>query len=417
MSYAVDTPSLNPSVATIVPAVLSPPSREEDQLCVPKSHLTTRVLHVVNGEHFAGAERVQQHLGRLLPLEGVSPTFLCCKSGEFPSRSQLPAELIETAPMRHRFDFRPVVSAIVGLQARCGIDLLHAHTPRAAVATLIASRRLQLPWVYHVHSPAARDSTAGWNNRINAWIEKVAVRRAAAIIVVSASLAEEMQRRGVTPDRITVVPNGVAEQPPRPARHTADWTLGMVALFRPRKGVEVLIDAFDRIAADHPSAQLRLIGRFESDEYEAAVRRRIERTAFAKRIHCTGFIADIPAAVSQLDALVLPSLFGEGMPMVVLESLASGVPVIASRVEGTPEVVRDGVEGFLCEPNDARSLANSLQRLLTLSDDQWRQMSTDAWSRHRSCFTDRRMASSTAALYRSLQAATSLASVPNRSLP
>ena len=80
-------------------------------------------------------------------------------------------------------------------------------------------------------------------------------------------------------------------------------------------------------------------------------------------VEWTGFTSDVPEAIRRLDALVLPSLFGEGMPMVVLEALAAAVPVVATSVEGTPEVVRDGVEGLLAEPRSVESLVTKIEEL------------------------------------------------------
>jgi glycosyltransferase involved in cell wall biosynthesis len=101
------------------------------------------------------------------------------------------------------------------------------------------------------------------------------------------------------------------------------------------------------------------------------------------------------------DAMVLPSLFGEGMPMVVLEALACGVPVIATRVEGTPEVVRHMKEGILANPQDADSLAQAIKHF-TSDRLAWETMSRNAVLRHRDGFSDRNMARRTASVYRKL---------------
>jgi len=97
----------------------------------------------------------------------------------------------------------------------------------------------------------------------------------------------------------------------------------------------------------------------------------------------------------------LPSLFGEGMPMVVLEALACGVPVIATRVEGTPEVIRHGREGLLARPQDADSIADAI-REFTSDRLAWCEMSKHAVERHRDGFSDFRMAERTARVYRKL---------------
>jgi glycosyltransferase involved in cell wall biosynthesis len=102
-----------------------------------------------------------------------------------------------------------------------------------------------------------------------------------------------------------------------------------------------------------------------------------------------------------LDAMVLPSLFGEGMPMVVLEALALGVPVIATKVEGTPEIVRDGVEGLLAEPGCATSISAKIEQMVQ-SRSEWTRMSTRAHERHQEKFSDEQMAKRIAKVYRKL---------------
>ena len=97
--------------------------------------------------------------------------------------------------------------------------------------------------------------------------------------------------------------------------------------------------------------------------------------------------------------MVLPSLFGEGMPMVVLEAMAVGVPVIATRVEGTPEVIRHGEEGLLAEPQDPESLAQAITEFMA-SRSRWTEMSQRAVARQRDHFSDTHMAMMTAQVYR-----------------
>jgi glycosyltransferase involved in cell wall biosynthesis len=105
--------------------------------------------------------------------------------------------------------------------------------------------------------------------------------------------------------------------------------------------------------------------------------------------------------LAKLDAMVLPSLFGEGLPMVVLEAMAAALPVIATRVEGTPEAITHGVEGLLAEPRDPASLADAIRSMVTGGHD-WSQMAEAACERHGRCFSDVAMAAGTAGVYRAL---------------
>ena len=271
------------------------------------------------------------------------------------------------------------------------------------IASFVA-KRCNLPWVYHVHSPTARDSTRALVNRVNAWVEAYSLRNADHIITVSRSLRREMLSRGYSRQKITAVANGVAEQPPiDPIERITQnhWKLGMVALVRPRKGIEVLLEAIAKLNAGRDRISLDVIGAFETTEYEASIRKLIHRLNLEGIVHLRGFTKDVPAIMRTLDAMVLPSLFGEGMPMVVLEALACGVPVIATRVEGTPEVIRHGQEGLLARPQDSDSLSDAIQAFIS-DRAAWCRMSRAAVQRHRQRFSDTKMAERTARVYRNL---------------
>lgn len=365
---------------------------------------TIRVLHVVNGEHFAGAERVQSHLGRCLPRYGVNVDFACVKPGRF-------ADAVDAAeskwgvayrvPMRSRLDFT-VARKITALARQGGYDLLHAHTPRTAMLTAIASRLASVPWVYHVHSPTARDGSKPIPNWINYQIERQSLTRCDHLITVSNSLRDDCIATGYHPKRVTVVRNGVpaicydrAAEPQPGGR----WILAMVALMRPRKGLEVAIEALALLRRRGLNVSLRCIGPYESEDYRKSIRQQIDHLQLQEHVEQIGFQQDIPLALSQADAMILPSLYGEGLPMVVLEAMAAGLPVVATSVEGTPEAIEDDVDGLLAKPGSALSLADKIETLVIGRAD-WKAMSRSARRRHSEMFSDWAMSQGVAGVYR-----------------
>lgn len=360
-----------------------------------------RVLHVVNGEHFSGAERVQTHLARCLPDCGISVDFACLTPDRFPRHFDVPTSQLFDMSMRNRWDLS--AARRVAKLARDGnYQLLHAHTPRSAMIAAYASRQARRPWLYHVHSPAAADSTRPIQNRINAMTERFCLLSVAHQIAVSNSLREHTVGRGFDPANVTTVHNGVpGVRPPRSEYPQVGgvWTLGIVALHRPRKGLETLLDA-QRIVRDAGfDVRVRCVGPFETPAYEASIRSRIDRLQLGPDVEFTGFVDDIPTALTQLDAMVLPSLFGEGLPMVVLEAMAAAVPVIATRVEGTPEAIRHDREGLLAAPADPRDLAHQIQRLVS-GEVSWNVLAEAAAARHAAEFSDQAMARGVADVYR-----------------
>ncbi len=359
-----------------------------------------RVLHVINGEQYAGAERVQDLLAQRLPDHGFPLTFACVKPSQFlAARHCKTVRVIET-PMKHSLDLR-AARLVATIAKRGEYHLLHAHTPRSLLIAAVAARWTRIPLIFHVHSPTSRDSTRWLRNYVNQWVERLCLSQVDALITVSRSLARHMAAQGFDRNRIHVVPNGTprtAELPQRPAPQDA-WTLGMIALFRPRKGIEVLLHSLAQLRQQGRSVRLRTVGSFESPAYQRQVLELAARLNLEPHIDWIGFQSDVASQFQQMDALVQPSLFGEGLPMVVLEAMSAGVPVIATEVEGIPEALADGYEGLLAPPNDPVALAASIERLLSGEVD-WRQLRQDAWVRHRGDFSDVSMAQGVAKVYR-----------------
>lgn len=381
------------------PASAGEPPSDPIQFSPPR---TLRVLHLVNGEHFAGAERVQFHLGNRLPAYHVTADFACLLEGRFAPRAAMLAHShTEVVPMRNRFDLT-ITRRIAAQFSASDYDLLHAHTPRSALVAARLARKWQIPWVYHLHSPAAHDCDRRWKNWLNAAVEKWSLRGAAHLIAVSHSLAQHARQSGWPASRITVVHNGVpAERYDRPnVPHVGGpWVLGMIALLRPRKGLEVALESLALLRRDGFPVTLRCIGPFESTEYEQQIRARVDHLELQDAVTFEGFVDNVPAALAKIDMMVLPSLFGEGLPMVVLESMAAGVPVIATRVEGTPEAVQHGRQGLLAEPASPTDFADQIRALVTGQFD-WNALSESAAQRHREYFSDDAMARATADVYR-----------------
>jgi glycosyltransferase involved in cell wall biosynthesis len=221
------------------------------------------------------------------------------------------------------------------------------------------------------------------------------------VVAVSETLGQEARKQGVPKSKLAVVPNGVPCRRVLPARPTPQgtWTLGTVALMRPRKGIEVLLWALAALRREGLSVRWRAVGEFESPDYQRSVRGLAESLGLTVAVDWVGFTTAVDAELDRMDLFVLPSLFGEGMPMVVLEAMASGVPVVATRVEGIPEAVRHGREGLLVPPDDAAELAQAIARFVTGQVD-WQTLRSNAYHRQREKFSAGSMAAGVAAVYR-----------------
>lgn len=366
----------------------------------PNSAPKIRVLHVINGEHYSGAERVQDLLARQLPGCGFEVGFACVKPHRFPVARQTKDAPLFELPMQGRTDLT-IVKRLTQLIRDNQYELVHAHTPRTALVGSLAARRAGVPFVYHVHSPAGRDSTNWLTNWSNAIVEWAMVRKADRLIAVSPSLREYMIERGFRAEQVVCVPNGVPviETHVERRQPAHNWTLGAIALFRPRKGTEVLLETLALLRSRRINVRLRAVGGFETPGYESAILCLAERLGLGDAIDWVGFTRDVGGELSKIDLFVLPSLFGEGLPMVVLEAMAAGLPVIASRVDGVPEAVRHRETGLLVDPNSVSQLAAAIEDFVN-GGINYAALSEAARQRQIDFFSDVAMAHGVANVYR-----------------
>ncbi|MHC4401953.1 MAG: glycosyltransferase family 4 protein [Planctomycetota bacterium] len=366
----------------------------------------TKVLHVVNGEYYAGAERVQDLLALHLPKLGFDVGFVCVKPDRFGRCRQATDAPLWEVPVRHPCH-RSAMKRIAGIVRREGFDLLHSHTPRSGWAALAVGRRTGRPVVHTVHD-VALGSPAGLAQKVLARYTCGALARADYVVAVSPA-ALDVARRHRLGRRRGMVRNGVPSEGPLGERPLPnEWTVGIVALFRPCKGIEVLVKALGHLRRRSRPVRLKVIGRFVTPAYEKEIRALIASQEVGGQIEFLGFAADVPAQLRQLDLFVLTSTGPEGLPMVLMEAMACGVPIIGSNVAGIRDVVRDGLDGRLVAAGDDRQLAEAVEGFL-LGQYDWRRMRRHAHERHEQEFTAERMARETAEVYRSLLPPASLA--------
>lgn len=358
-----------------------------------------KVLHIVNGEHYAGAERVQDLLAVNLPQFGYDVGFVVLKEGQFAEKRTSQMSPLYTLPMIGRTDIGPA-RTIASLIRHSGYDLVHTHTPRTAMMGALASVLSGVPMIHHIHGPTHVDTEQRWRNYRNVFVERLSLWKARHCIAVSSYANDYARGIGIPRHKMHVVPNGVPA--PNCARSTDDdgpLVVGTAALFRPKKGVEVLLEAFANVAKQSARPmRLNLIGRFETEAYRRAVEHFARERGVLDRVKWIGFTSDVYGELRRLSVFVLPSLYGEGLPMVILEAMALGLPVVASRVGGIDEAVHHGKHGVLVEPGDARQLASAIGAIVTGRIDG-AVLGRNARARHQEAFSDRSMAGAVARIY------------------
>jgi glycosyltransferase involved in cell wall biosynthesis len=191
----------------------------------------------------------------------------------------------------------------------------------------------------------------------------VTARAADLVLAPSAATAAEI-RRDYGVDDVGVIPNvtgGLTVEPARGPEGEPGYLL-FVGRLRVRKGVEVLLAALRELRRRNPAAVLRIAG---DGEHRARLERRVDELGLRSAVSFLGTCGapQVRALLEGAAALVVPSIY-EGMPLVVLEAMEAGVPVVGSRVSGIPEVVLDGETGWLVSPEDPEALAGALAAVL-----------------------------------------------------
>lgn len=174
------------------------------------------------------------------------------------------------------------------------------------------------------------------------------------------------------------------------------FVVGCVANMRPRKGIEVLVDAFGRLPSELP-LYLLLVGNMDSERLDAA----IAANPNGERIRKAGYRRDAPAVIAACSISVLPTLRREGLPKTVIEAMVYGVPPIVTTAGGSPELVVDGESGRVVPPGDAQALADAILDLYR-DEELRKRMGRAARERIDKHFNTTTTVEKTLALYREL---------------
>ncbi len=200
-----------------------------------------------------------------------------------------------------------------------------------------------------------------------------AAKRACPLLTVNAeSIRKELIAEHLNPDRIILVPNCVEMQPHNtvpdlPEVLNGNFRLvGTVCNIRRNKNIHVFIAGLGLLMEKYPDLRGAIVGQPIPDEmdYYEEIQQRLKTENLADRIFLLGFRDDAPALMQSFKVFCLLSEF-EGSPNAILEAMAAGRPVIATATSGIPDLVQDGVNGYLVPPGDANAFAVALDRLLT----------------------------------------------------
>jgi glycosyltransferase involved in cell wall biosynthesis/acetyltransferase-like isoleucine patch superfamily enzyme len=328
------------------------------------------IIHLTSSTFLGGPER--QMLGLAAQLAADCRTvFLSFAEGgrcqallDRATEEGFEARALENDTPRLRAAIRELTATLQHLRPA----LLCCHGYKAILLGRIAARR--------AGTPVAAVSR-GWtyeNLKVRAYeaLERVSLRWMDRVVCVSEGQAAKVRRAGVPGERVVVIPNAIRPErfgAPDPSYRSALLGLfadpparvvGAAGRLSPEKGFSVLVEAAASVARSDASVGFVVFGEGPLRE---VLQREIAAWGLEGRFVLAGFRDDLDAYMPCFDLLALPS-YTEGLPNVVLEAFAAGVPVVATAVGGVPEVVENGVSGLLVPPGDPPALARAIRDVL-----------------------------------------------------
>jgi glycosyltransferase involved in cell wall biosynthesis len=330
------------------------------------------VLFVIDNLEFGGGERGFLQLVRGLAAHGERVGVAAHPGGVFEADARAVGAAFFPLDMRARFAAATVrrLRAIVGGQ---GFAVVHSQGARADFTARLALAGLAgVGHVCTVQMPVEGFDVGPLRRALYVALDRLTAARVDRFIVVSRALERLLvEGRGVPAERVRLIPNGVELPRAQPATAPAAMrtalgiaaggrVIGAVGRLVWQKGFEHLIRAMRVVVAAEPAARLVVVG-------DGPLRHRLATLSAECGVDgCVtfaGFRRDVTALLRAFEILVVPSL-REGLPMITLEGMAAGTPVVATAIPGILEQIDSGVDGMLVPPGDADALAAAVVRLL-----------------------------------------------------
>lgn len=328
------------------------------------------VLQFTNSSARGGVEEHVLMLLRGLDRRRFKLHFVCPPELVHKVRADVPPD-VELIPLYLEWPTQiAAIMRFVRILRSRRIDVLHSHAFAASMAASPLGWLCRVPLI--LESAHGREAwRRGW--KAKCYLDRFVGRFVDHYIAVSAANAEYLLRTKRYPARkITVIHPGsdlakftAAHRPPAGLKESLGFSSGdplllVVGRLEPQKGHRILLDAMPEIRREFPHVRLVCVGEGSlRSELEAQVR----ALAIEDAVRFVGYWPDVRDWLTVADLSVLPS-FHEGLPVTPVESLAAGCPVVATAVDGTPEVVVHEKTGLTVPPGDPRALAKAVCRLL-----------------------------------------------------
>jgi glycosyltransferase involved in cell wall biosynthesis len=350
------------------------------------------IVHLAASPFFGGPERQMLGLARHLPGKYRSIFLSFAERGKArPFLHEVREHGFRAIELRHNFPrLARATREVQHLLHRLRADIVCCHGYKSDLVGWHAARRVGIPVVAVSHGWTGATLRVRFYETLDRWV----LRRMDVVVGVSAAQAEKVRHAGVPAERVVTIRNAIGDEAfaaPDSARRERlqQWFASppkrlvcAIGRLSPEKGFDQLVTAAQIVSRCTPDACFLIIG---DGPLRETLRAQIADLKLTDRVALAGFHADAASFLAHCDIAVLPS-YTEGLPVVLLEAFAAGVPVAATNVGGIPEVVEDGVNGFLVPPGNAEALAERICRLLH-DDDTRRTMGRCGHDKVREGFT------------------------------
>ena len=364
------------------------------------------ILQIVSSSRISGAEKHVVVLSERLHQRGHSVTALCPPGGWLPDQLRNTGIGVIEQEM-HGFQCGAAAAHLYRLIREQNIDLIHTHLTAATYFGYLLGRLTSRPAISSVHV-RSRDLV----------YRRLFPKRNNHIITVSEWVREGFLSHGVSPEHVHTIYNGTDfltdenanephELPFTPTRSEAipvkaEFSLppqaeliGIFARVDEFKGHPLMVEAMGKIVARRPNAYLLCVGSVEAS-VQKSLWERAAQLGVAERVRFAGVRNDVKSLMAQTDVVTLPSRY-EACSMAIIEAMAMGKPVVATRAGGNPELIEDGTNGILIE-RDPNSLADAVISLLA-NGEQREAIGNAARQRAIAQFSARAMVDHIEALY------------------
>ncbi len=333
------------------------------------------ILYLHETALISGAENSLLNLVNKLDKDKFNPVFACPGEGPLPEKlAQMDIKVcfVDFPQVRRLFGVLPVVKKLRGFIAENNIDLLHSNSIRTHIYAAISGKLAGLPVIWH-----QRNLIIGELIDPDSLLSFLPDK----IICNSYAVAKRFSKMGRVPDKVQVVFNGVDTGVFRPDANAdkfreefgikpEEFVIGIASRFNLNKGHETFLQAAKTILSEMPGARkdLKFVvaggAVFDEDKSrEKCLRNMADTLGIKDKVIFTGIRQDMPQFYAGMDVFVLAS-FAEACGRVILEAMASGKPVIATNAGGNPEMIKDGINGFLFEPGNIKALAEKIAFLV-----------------------------------------------------